>query len=100
MEPRPRCALMVTPMFSGTTSLILPTPPLTCTSALFFQSPVRSMLTDPTPALIFRLVMAFGEALIVVLDAPESTVSVRTIVSVSYTHLRAHETRHDLVCRL
>ena len=21
-------------------------------------------------------------------------------VSVSYTHLRAHETRHDLVCRL
>ena len=25
---------------------------------------------------------------------------VRRIVSVSYTHLRAHETRHDLVCRL
>ena len=23
-----------------------------------------------------------------------------TITSVSYTHLRAHETRHDLVCRL
>ena len=23
-----------------------------------------------------------------------------TCVSVSYTHLRAHETRHDLVCRL
>ena len=23
-----------------------------------------------------------------------------TIISVSYTHLRAHETRHDLVCRL
>src|SRR5450756_2913476 len=23
-----------------------------------------------------------------------------TIVAVSYTHLRAHETRHDLVCRL
>src|SRR5665648_1223088 len=22
------------------------------------------------------------------------------IISVSYTHLRAHETRHDLVCRL
>src|SRR5450756_1497392 len=22
------------------------------------------------------------------------------VVSVSYTHLRAHETRHDLVCRL
>ena len=23
-----------------------------------------------------------------------------TTVAVSYTHLRAHETRHDLVCRL
>ena len=23
-----------------------------------------------------------------------------TMASVSYTHLRAHETRHDLVCRL
>src|SRR5450759_2018992 len=23
-----------------------------------------------------------------------------TVVAVSYTHLRAHETRHDLVCRL
>src|SRR5659263_753266 len=23
-----------------------------------------------------------------------------TVISVSYTHLRAHETRHDLVCRL
>ena len=22
------------------------------------------------------------------------------IIAVSYTHLRAHETRHDLVCRL
>src|SRR5450756_707078 len=24
----------------------------------------------------------------------------RTTLAVSYTHLRAHETRHDLVCRL
>src|SRR5659263_454852 len=24
----------------------------------------------------------------------------KTIIPVSYTHLRAHETRHDLVCRL
>ena len=26
--------------------------------------------------------------------------SLRRIITVSYTHLRAHETRHDLVCRL
>src|SRR5659263_228858 len=24
----------------------------------------------------------------------------QSLISVSYTHLRAHETRHDLVCRL
>src|SRR5450756_1707510 len=27
-------------------------------------------------------------------------VCVNATISVSYTHLRAHETRHDLVCRL
>src|SRR5665648_551531 len=30
-------------------------------------------------------------------DSKEFTISVKTV---SYTHLRAHETRHDLVCRL
>src|SRR5450756_1215351 len=29
-----------------------------------------------------------------------STLSARDRETVSYTHLRAHETRHDLVCRL
>src|SRR5450759_418391 len=29
-----------------------------------------------------------------------SSVSSVSFLSVSYTHLRAHETRHDLVCRL
>src|SRR5450759_3428289 len=32
--------------------------------------------------------------------APAYTFILRNIASVSYTHLRAHETRHDLVCRL
>src|SRR5450756_2676189 len=27
-------------------------------------------------------------------------IAIQTLVPVSYTHLRAHETRHDLVCRL
>ena len=27
-------------------------------------------------------------------------VSLSGLIPVSYTHLRAHETRHDLVCRL
>src|SRR5665648_691219 len=36
--------------------------------------------------------------------SPEETMALLTqpkdIESVSYTHLRAHETRHDIVCRL
>src|SRR5450756_279399 len=38
-----------------------------------------------------RRVLAAGQG-----DRPVQTV----FVAVSYTHLRAHETRHDLVCRL
>src|SRR5659263_743177 len=34
------------------------------------------------------------------LDQPEEQVEPATAGAVSYTHLRAHETRHDLVCRL
>src|SRR5450759_1319419 len=29
-----------------------------------------------------------------------STIAHDWVITVSYTHLRAHETRHDLVCRL
>ena len=31
---------------------------------------------------------------------PHSHLHLASVGSVSYTHLRAHETRHDLVCRL
>src|SRR5450759_1124293 len=34
------------------------------------------------------------------MDAGAILVDVREPAAVSYTHLRAHETRHDLVCRL
>src|SRR5450756_2983540 len=37
---------------------------------------------------------AFDQFVRCTLDAPGD------LVAVSYTHLRAHETRHDLVCRL
>src|SRR5450756_1634756 len=33
-------------------------------------------------------------------DRFEFQLDMRRITPVSYTHLRAHETRHDLVCRL
>src|SRR5450756_1293935 len=33
-------------------------------------------------------------------EPSHGTTAVTTAGSVSYTHLRAHETRHDLVCRL
>src|SRR5665648_938422 len=32
--------------------------------------------------------------------AAQKIIAANPYVSVSYTHLRAHETRHDLVCRL
>src|SRR5450759_3903134 len=32
--------------------------------------------------------------------SPKAAPGVDGVTSVSYTHLRAHETRHDLVCRL
>ena len=39
--------------------------------------------------------MAFG------LDTgPDNVVTIKVIGAVSYTHLRAHETRGNLVCRL
>src|SRR5450759_4869419 len=34
------------------------------------------------------------------LRAVRQVVTVHDLIPVSYTHLRAHETRHDLVCRL
>ena len=34
------------------------------------------------------------------LNCGADKVSINTAAAVSYTHLRAHETRHDLVCRL
>ena len=36
-----------------------------------------------------------------IIGSPESDKPIKVkILAVSYTHLRAHETRHDLVCRL
>ena len=50
------------------------------------------------------LCMWAGEEHIGVTDStavtPELLISLISPKSVSYTHLRAHETRHDLVCRL
>src|SRR5450759_3939237 len=34
------------------------------------------------------------------LGANYASVAGKKVISVSYTHLRAHETRHDIVCRL
>ena len=44
-----------------------------------------------------------GDKKLVSIDYKEAVVDpedVETLQAVSYTHLRAHETRHDLVCRL
>src|SRR5450756_377750 len=57
------------------------------------------LFDEPTSALDPELV---GEVLVVMRDLAREgmTMVVVTHETVSYTHLRAHETRHDLVCRL
>src|SRR5665648_525478 len=44
------------------------------------------------------LAFNIANAGIIVMNIPINNVA--TSITVSYTHLRAHETRHDLVCRL
>src|SRR5450756_3065571 len=41
-----------------------------------------------------------GDNKTVVVENMSGMPGVESIIPVSYTHLRAHETRHDLVCRL
>src|SRR5665648_341723 len=41
-----------------------------------------------------------GKLVIMIADVVDKGVSAALFMAVSYTHLRAHETRHDLVCRL
>src|SRR5450756_2621715 len=52
---------------------------------------------NPNPTLPLRKASVTITALLVRRSAPPTPCTMR---SVSYTHLRAHETRHDLVCRL
>ena len=46
---------------------------------------------------LVEVLLALALGLVLILGASQILISAR---SVSYTHLRAHETRHDLVCRL
>src|SRR5450756_2921971 len=66
-------------------------------------------LAPPRPSrrsLLFRLLRSRGQAAVLHHDDGERLDDVAVLVeldgagAVSYTHLRAHETRHDLVCRL
>src|SRR5450756_1871531 len=52
---------------------------------------IRLALTDKTSTELRRLL---GRDRLVVIDEAQR------VRDISYTHLRAHETRHDLVCRL
>ena len=46
------------------------------------------------------LMAAVAAALVILGVLVLAAVAASTSTPVSYTHLRAHETRHDLVCRL
>src|SRR5450756_2703044 len=58
----------------------------------------RSMPTDRAMSASSFVFSATREPLLVCLRRRGAAVA--GVESVSYTHLRAHETRHDLVCRL
>src|SRR5450759_1494760 len=53
--------------------------------------------TTHRPRTLAALCQAMGAGL---LHGGISAVGEHDVLAVSYTHLRAHETRHDLVCRL
>src|SRR5450759_5547823 len=69
---------------------------------------VARFATCPTvQGTLLRLLLRQGtnrslarEALAAVVAHPRHEQWLDDLTSVSYTHLRAHETRHDLVCRL
>src|SRR5450759_5541040 len=62
---------------------------------LFLLAEERGLLDGEQGIKFFRRGAAFQTAKGVKVDA-----KITAINAVSYTHLRAHETRHDLVCRL
>ena len=44
--------------------------------------------------------LKYAGVLLIALNLTSLTAQHNTLISVSYTHLRAHETRSNLVCRL
>src|SRR5450759_2229804 len=60
----------------------------------------RSVQADAGPRLHRETHVALFAQARLALDPVPINLSCHRSVSVSYTHLRAHETRHDLVCRL
>src|SRR5450756_3053773 len=49
---------------------------------------------------LLQIILLGQPELAAMLERPELRQLGQRIVAVSYTHLRAHETRHDLVCRV
>src|SRR5450759_4360223 len=62
--------------------------------------PPNSMITGTGPAALAGVVNANWMSTVICGYAELSTWPTNCLATVSYTHLRAHETRHDLVCRL
>ena len=64
---------------------------------------IGAVADDLTGATTTGVLLARSQARTVVFfneEAAEKGEGVEALQAVSYTHLRAHETRHDLVCRL
>src|SRR5665648_1212589 len=80
-------------------STMTPTSP-TITISAGFTSPVT--LTEDNSVHTFTVTLSEPQIADIKLyiKQTDGTASASDYIAVSYTHLRAHETRHDLVCRL
>ena len=59
-----------------------------------------SVLFKPGSQGGINIVGPYFNSIFVTFTASFISIALGTLAAVSYTHLRAHETRHDLVCRL
>src|SRR5450759_5873351 len=61
---------------------------------------LSSLQFDDESVFVNHLVMAFAQLALNLHAKTDELKNLFLVKPVSYTHLRAHETRHDLVCRL
>src|SRR5665648_211909 len=68
-------------------------------SAAEIENRIENLEAEPASPYLSSIPILVAVGLLAVVAGLLLTVEIVVIAAVSYTHLRAHETRHDLVCR-